>query len=111
MPASKDTVTHSSGNVFADLDLENADELLAKSELAHSIREILKSRQLTQTQAAKLLGTHQTHISRLNSGRGIDGMSFDLLMSWLTKLDRNVTLTVQKIPKNQQDGGSIQVSM
>ncbi len=29
------TITKSSGNVFADLGLENSDELLAKSTLAH----------------------------------------------------------------------------
>ena len=110
MAKSSQKVTTSSGNVFADLGLENAQELLAKAELAHTIRSILKSRKLTQTKAAKLLGTHQTQISRLNSGAGIDSMSFDLLMHWLTKLDRNVTLTVKRIPKNQPDCGFIQVA-
>ena len=103
--------TKSSGNIFADLDLENSDELLAKSTLARTIREIIKQRKLTQAKAAKLLGTHQTHISRLNSGAGIDSMSFDLLMSWLTRLDRNITVTVKKMPKSQKDYGHIQVAV
>lgn len=101
--------TKSSGNVFADLGLENSEELLAKSTLARTIREIIKHRNLTQTQAAKLLETHQTQVSRLNSGEGIDSMSIDLLLTWLTRLDRNVTLTVKRAPKNQ-DFGRIQVS-
>jgi len=33
----EDEVTRSSGNVFADLGLENADELLVKADLAHAI--------------------------------------------------------------------------
>jgi predicted XRE-type DNA-binding protein len=105
------TITKSSGNIFADLGLENSEELLAKSTLARTIREIIKDRKLTQAKAAKLLGTHQTQISRLNSGVGIDSMSFDLLMSWLTRLDRNITVTVKKIPKSQTDFGHIQVAV
>ena len=81
----------SSGNVFADLGLENSDELQAK--------------------AATLLGAHQTQISRLSSGAGIDGMSFDLLMNWLIKLDRNITVTVRKAPRSQLDCGSIQAAI
>lgn len=101
----------SSGNVFEDLGLENSDELFAKSTLAQTIRDIIEDRGLTQTQAAKLLGTHRTQISRLNSGAGIDSISFDLLMNWLTKLDRNVTVTVKRIPRNQADCGHILVAI
>ena len=97
-------ITKSSGNVFADLGLENADELLAKSRLALTILDIIERRGLSQAQAAKLLGTHQTQISRLRTGEGKDGMSFDLLLSWLTRLDRNVTLTVKRKPRNQAEG-------
>ena len=75
-------ITESSGNVFADLGLENADELLAKSRLVQEIRQIIKHRSLTQAQAAKTLDTHQTQISRLNTGKGIDSMSFDLLFAF-----------------------------
>jgi len=101
----------SSGNVFADLGLENSDELQAKADLARSIREIIKHRKLTQAKAATLLGAHQTQISRLSSGAGIDGMSFDLLMNWLIKLDRNITVTVRKAPRSQLDCGSIQAAI
>ena len=104
-------ITKSSGNVFADLGLENSKELLAKSTLARAIREIIKQRKLTQTKAAELLDTHQTQVSRLNSGAGIDSMSFDLLMNWLMRLDRNITVTVKKTPKKQTDSGHIQVAV
>jgi len=101
----------SSGNIFADLGLENSDELLAKSTLARTIREIIKHRGLTQTDAAKLLDTHQTQISRLNNGVGIDSMSFDLLMNWLTRLNRNIIVTIKKAPKNQHNLGNIRVTV
>lgn len=108
----KDTnFTKSCGNVFADLGLDNAEELHAKSTLAQTIRDIIKHRNLTQAKAAKLLDTHQTQVSRLNSGAGIDSMSFDLLMNWLTKLDRNVTVTIKKTPRHQADCGHIQVAV
>ena len=105
------TITQSSDNVFADLGLDNADELLAKSRLAQEIRKIIKHRGLTQSQAAKALHTHQTQVSRLNTGKGIDSMSFDLLLNWLTRLDRNITLTVKRMPKNQASPGSLVVSV
>ena len=35
----------SSGNVFADLDLENSDELLVKAELARAISSIITKKQ------------------------------------------------------------------
>ena len=82
--------TKGSGNIFDDLGLDNSDEMLAKSTLAITIRKIIKQRKLTQAQAAKLFGTHQTQVSRLNSGKGVASMSFDLLLSWLTKLDHDV---------------------
>jgi predicted XRE-type DNA-binding protein len=94
--------TESCGNVFADLGLENADEMLAKSTLAIMARKIIKKRGLTQAQAAKIFGTHQTQIARLNKGSSVKSMSFDLLLSWLTKLDQDVTVTVKRKPRNQE---------
>ncbi|MGR3218414.1 MAG: helix-turn-helix domain-containing protein [Candidatus Anammoxibacter sp.] len=105
-----ETVTESCGNVFDDLGLANPEEMLAKSTLAIMIRRILKQRKLTQTQAAKIFGTHQTQISRLNTGKGVDSMSFDLLLVWLTKLDHNVTVTVRH-KSQSQDHAEIKVAV
>ncbi len=38
-------------NVYADLGLENADEMLVKAQLASTISEIIKLRKLTQAEA------------------------------------------------------------
>ena len=58
----------SSGNVFADLKLPHADDLLAKAELAAKIIEEIQRRGLTQTEAAKILGIDQPKTSALNKG-------------------------------------------
>ncbi len=44
-------VTVSSGNVFADIGLPDADEELTKAQLASHIRHVIKDRRLTQTAA------------------------------------------------------------
>ena len=52
-------IEQGSSNVYADLGLENAEEMLVKAPLATKIGEIIKRRKLTQVQAAELLGmTH-----------------------------------------------------
>lgn len=96
--------TESSGSVFADLGLEDAMELQAKSNLAHEILEAIEAHGYTQSQAAKILGTHQTQISRLKTGVGKENMSFDLLLNWLTKLDCDVLVTISKKKRNQSKG-------
>lgn len=48
-------VQRGSGNVFADLGLENSDELLVKAELAYKISSIIAKLGITQVEAAKLL--------------------------------------------------------
>jgi predicted XRE-type DNA-binding protein len=62
-------VFSSSGNVFADLELPNADELLIKAELAHQIIELIEVRQLTQTVVAELLAINQSKVSELMRGK------------------------------------------
>jgi predicted XRE-type DNA-binding protein len=61
-------VHESSGNVFQDLDARQAEERLAKAELARVIRREIGGRRLTQTQAAELLGITQPDVSDLVRG-------------------------------------------
>jgi predicted XRE-type DNA-binding protein len=56
-------VEASSGNVFADLDLPDADEALAKAELARRVCALLAGRKLTQARAAAVLGIDQPKAS------------------------------------------------
>ena len=55
--------SESSGNVFADLGIENPEEALAKSELARQIAMLIKKKKLTQKRAAEILGIDQPKIS------------------------------------------------
>ena len=48
-----------SGNIFADLGLPDAEELLLKSQIVVTLRRLIKARSLTQTEAAKRIGIGQ----------------------------------------------------
>ena len=100
----KTKITKGSNNIFADLGVKNPEEMLAKSQLAAAIIQVIEKRKLTQKKAAELLGTDQSHISRLKHGRELRRFTFDTLLSWLNKLDRNIVMTVKKKSKNQEMG-------
>ena len=57
----------SSGNVFADLGLPNADELLLKAQITFEIERAMKLKKLTQAKAATLMGVAQPDLSNLGS--------------------------------------------
>ena len=74
-----------SGNVYADLRYDDADEMLIKAQLVVKIAEIIKRNGITQTQAAALLEMPQPKLSNLLSG-WVRGVSERRLMDCLTKL-------------------------
>jgi predicted XRE-type DNA-binding protein len=90
--------TPGSGNVFADLDLPDADELLAKSELVHHIVSLIRRRKLTQKDAAALLDTTQPTVSDLVRRR-LDRFSLERLFFFLNRLDREVQIVIR--PKRE----------
>ncbi len=61
----EDVVTYSSGNIFADLGLANADELLVKADLAHAINTEFESLSLTQAELGERAGLTQAQVSRI----------------------------------------------
>ena len=88
-------VTHSSGNVFADLGLPDADNLMAKANLALHIRRAIDARDLTQAKAAKILGLDQPKVSAIINGR-VEGFSTDRLMRFLNDLGCDVRISVSR---------------
>src|ERR1700686_4896420 len=84
----KRTVVRSSGNVFADLGLPNAEEEKTKVRLAFEINRIIENRRLSQIAAARRLKINQPKISALSNYR-IDGFSAERLINFLTALDRD----------------------
>jgi predicted XRE-type DNA-binding protein len=65
----------SSGNAFADLELPDADGMLAKTELATKIADIPRQRRLTQTHAAAILGVDQPKVQPLFEAGSRDSLS------------------------------------
>jgi predicted XRE-type DNA-binding protein len=84
----------SSGNVFADLGLPNARELQAKADLAWEISRTIEERDLTQAQAAELLGIDQPKVSALVRGR-LSGFSMERLYRFLNALGKDVEIVVR----------------
>jgi predicted XRE-type DNA-binding protein len=89
----------SSGNVFADLGLPNAEQELLKARLILQIYEIIKQRGLTQSEAGRILGIKQPHVSALMRNRS-GNFSLGRLMTFLTALDQDVEITVR--PKRSE---------
>ena len=91
------------GNVYADLGYGDADEMLIKARLVTKIAEIIKSKGLTQTQAAELLGMPQPKLSNLLRGR-FRGFSERRLMDCLVSLGRDVQIVVKAAPRSRGNG-------
>jgi len=87
--------TKSSGNVFADIGVPDAEEHLAKADLVIGIAAIIKSKGLSQTAAAKLVGIEQPDMSRLMRGH-FEGFSYDRLFGILNALGENVRIVVSE---------------
>lgn len=90
-----------SGNIFADLGLPDAEELLLKSQIVVQLHRLIKARKLTQTAAAKRIGIGQPDLSNVLRGR-FHGYSVDRLMRMLTAFDRDVEITVR--PRRSKKG-------
>jgi predicted XRE-type DNA-binding protein len=84
----------SSGNVFADLGIADAEQMLTKAELAQKIGNILQKRRLTQVQAATILGVDQPKVSALLCGR-LSRFSIEKLLQFLLLLGKDVAITIK----------------
>jgi predicted XRE-type DNA-binding protein len=104
MAKSKNSVvTASSGNVFADLGLPNAEELGTKVRLAASVNAILARRKLTQAAAAKALGVNQPKVSALK-GYKLEGFSVERLMHFATLLQHDVVIEIRPRTTARREG-------
>jgi predicted XRE-type DNA-binding protein len=88
----------SCGNVFADLGLPNPEELLLKAQLAAQIGSLISARQLTQSEAAGLLGIDQPKVSALLRGK-LSGFSTERLFRFLNALGSNVEIRIVANPQ------------
>jgi predicted XRE-type DNA-binding protein len=96
-------VTRGSGNVFADLELPEPEEVRARADLLRLITRIIQHRHLTQSEAAELLGTNQPTVSDLMRGK-LSRFSLERLIGYLTALGRDVEIVVRKKPRSRAAG-------
>lgn len=82
-----------SGNVFADLGLDDADELLTRAQLGHTVRMILTKKKLKQHEIATLLGIDQAEVSKLMNGQ-YHLFAEGRLFGFLNKLNKKVTVRI-----------------
>jgi len=98
----------SSDNVFADLGFRNSKQEMLKAKLTVEIYKLLKKRGVTQTEAAKLLGTTQAQISALMRCRPVS-VSVGRLMEFLNVLGQDVEVTVKPASRRKAGGMSVVV--
>ena len=91
----------SSGNIFKDLGLPDAEQLFLKAKLGFEVFQIIEKRKLIQTEAAKILGVKQPEISRLKQGK-FNHYSVERLITFLNRLNHDVEIRI--IPSEDGEG-------
>lgn len=92
-----------STNVFADLDMPNAEEKQVKAELAFKINQLIKKKKLKQIDAAKILESDQSKISLLNRGR-LSSFSIERLVKYLNLLHQDVDVVIKQSRRRKRCG-------
>lgn len=87
-------VLESTGNVFADLGLADAEKLKIKTGLVIQIRKAMREQALTQQEAAKRMGITQPKVSDMMRG-DFSNLSERKLMDCLTRLGYDVEISVR----------------
>jgi len=103
MAKAKDRIIPSSGNVFADLGLSQADEKKTKVRLAVAINQIVEQSRLSQAAAAQRLRINQPKVSALANYR-LEGFSVERLMNFLNALGRDVEIVIRR-PRSRRAPG------
>ena len=87
-------VQRSSGNVYADLSLPDADKLKIKTGLVIEIRKAMRSLGLTQQEAAKRMGITQPKVSDMMRG-DFTNLSERKLMDCLTRMGFDIEIKIR----------------
>jgi predicted XRE-type DNA-binding protein len=82
------------GNVFADLGLEDADELHARAQLGFHVHKLLTARKLRQREITALLGIKQPEASHLMNGH-FSRFTTDKMLEFLKRLDQAATIRIR----------------
>lgn len=87
--------TPSDGNIFADLNLPDAENLKLRSELMIAIRKWVKDTGLTQAEAAKRLNTTQPILNDVIRGR-YEKFTIDRLVKMLDAAGLHISVSISK---------------
>jgi predicted XRE-type DNA-binding protein len=98
----KSKITEGSGNIFADLRLENPQEQYVKAHLVVLISKMIESKNLTQGHAATKMGLRQPDVSKLLKGR-FEGFSLERLLNFARALGSDVEIKITP-SKTKQEG-------
>ena len=93
-------VEEGSGNVFADLGLQDSDERFSRAKIGFHVYQFLKAKKLPQREMASLLGIKQPEVSHLMNGH-FSRFTTDKLLDFLKRLDRKVTIKVSRHHKGE----------
>ncbi len=93
----------SSGNVFADLGFDNAEEMLLKSELVRQINSTIKGRELNSAQAKSLLNIDDAMLSNLSRGR-LTELTLENLFRYLNMLGRDLEVVLKPLSTPSTQG-------
>jgi predicted XRE-type DNA-binding protein len=99
----RELVTRGTGNVFTDLGFPDAVERQAKLRLAYALNQVLAAQNLSQAEAAKMLGLTQPKVSALRHYK-LAGFSVERLMNLLTALDQDVEIVIRQKPRSRKAG-------
>ena len=95
MTTQKIEFENSSGNVFADLGLDDADELYIRAALGAQVVTLLKEEGYTQAEASRLLGIKQPEVSALMCAK-FHRFSQERFIGFLNKLNLKVTIQISR---------------
>ena len=105
MMSKSETSDHedSSGNVFTDLGLADADDLAYKAGLVGSIMRYQQEKGITQSALAVLADIPQPRLSNLFRGK-LNGITTEKLITACARLGRHVRIVVEEHPPERTSG-------
>ncbi len=93
----------SSGNIFADLGLPDAETHLLKARIVSELYRIVHARKLTQVKAGQIMGITQPEVSRMFKGH-FQEYSVERLMGFLTAFNQDVEIIVRPHDRSDEVG-------
>jgi predicted XRE-type DNA-binding protein len=92
-----------SGNVFADIGFDNAEEMQFKSELVRQINQTIKGSQLNSVQTRDLLNLDEDMLSNLSKGR-LTELTLENLFRYLNILGRDLEVVLKPRSTSSSQG-------